>query len=406
MPEVRQAHRTGPLHAHQELQGGLIMPQGGNLPFGLAPQGSMSSYTPTLRERATDWMRRTLFSDDRAGQGRAEKVMDVASMTPFGFGVDMYDAGREAGLGNYGAAAGTLAMAGAPGPSPKGIRAYHGSPHDFDAFSMSKIGTGEGAQAYGHGLYFAENEGIAKSYRETLAGKPKPSSFELGGVDAWQNYDNLPLEAKRGIGELHARLSPYKDPSSPDLIAQTQRGLENTIKNYETGAIPMDERGYEDAKAALNVLTNGDFRVRPAETPGRMYEVNIDADPDTFLDWDKPLSEQPEVVRLRIEAAGIAPESADLGSFAGVPIQSAPRWADTPQAAQALREAGIPGIKYLDAGSRGAGDGTRNYVVFDDKLISIVRKYGIAGASAMLGYNILDGMDPAQAEELKKIEGN
>jgi hypothetical protein len=347
--------------------------------------------------------------------------MDVAQFTPFGFGVDMYDAGREAGLGNYGAAAGTLAMAGAPGPSPKGIRAYHGSPHDFDAFSMSKIGTGEGAQAYGHGLYFAENEGIAKSYRETLAGKPKPSSFELGGVDAWQNYDNLPLEAKRGIGELHARLSPYKDPSSPDLIAQTQRGLENTIKNYETGAIPMDERGYEDAKAALNVLTNGDFRVRPAETPGRMYEVNIDADPDTFLDWDKPLSEQPSNVkdffaRRAEELRSVAHRDVISDSTDGAILyRSAHPQGDEPvdwqssigsQATQRLREAGIPGIKYLDAGSRGAGDGTRNYVIFDDKLISIVRKYGIAGASAMLGYNILDGVDPAQAAELKKIEGN
>ena len=47
--------------------------------------------------------------------------------------------------------------------------ADHGSPHSFDKFDMSKIGTGEGAQAYGHGLYFADNEGVAKSYRENLA---------------------------------------------------------------------------------------------------------------------------------------------------------------------------------------------------------------------------------------------
>jgi hypothetical protein len=52
-----------------------------------------------------------------------------------------------------------------------------------------------------------------------------------------------------------------------------------------------------------------------------------------------------------------------------------------------LREAGIPGIKYKDAGSRGmdGADGTRNYVVFDENLIEIVRKYGIAGAAALLG---------------------
>src|SRR5690606_18965584 len=53
-------------------------------------------------------------------------------------------------------------------PSNVGIRAYHGSPHDFDRFSMDKIGTGEGAQAYGHGLYFAEAEDVARSYRDGL----------------------------------------------------------------------------------------------------------------------------------------------------------------------------------------------------------------------------------------------
>jgi hypothetical protein len=44
-----------------------------------------------------------------------------------------------------------------------------------------------------------------------------------------------------------------------------------------------------------------------------------------------------------------------------------------------MRDAGIKGIKYLDQGSRGAGEGSRNYVVFDDKLIDIVKKYGLTG---------------------------
>ena len=47
---------------------------------------------------------------------------------------------------------------------------------------------------------------------------------------------------------------------------------------------------------------------------------------------------------------------------------------------QQFQRAGIPGIKYLDQGSRAAGEGSRNYVVFDDKLVSIVKKYGIPGA--------------------------
>jgi hypothetical protein len=76
-------------------------------------------------------------------------------------------------------------LAGAPMAAPEGairansFRAFHGSPHTFDQFDLSKIGTGEGAQAYGHGLYFAQNENIARSYRDDLSGggiSARPSS--------------------------------------------------------------------------------------------------------------------------------------------------------------------------------------------------------------------------------------
>jgi hypothetical protein len=54
----------------------------------------------------------------------------------------------------------------------------------------------------------------------------------------------------------------------------------------------------------------------------------------------------------------------------------------TPEGAATMRAHGIPGIKYLDQGSRGAGEGTHNYVVFDPKTLEILRKYGIAGLMA------------------------
>ena len=46
--------------------------------------------------------------------------------------------------------------------------AWHGSPHRFDKFTTDAIGTGEGAQVYGHGLYFAEKKEVANYYREQL----------------------------------------------------------------------------------------------------------------------------------------------------------------------------------------------------------------------------------------------
>lgn len=54
-----------------------------------------------------------------------------------------------------------------------------------------------------------------------------------------------------------------------------------------------------------------------------------------------------------------------------------------------LREAGIPGIKYLDQMSRTAGDGSRNYVVFDSDLIEILKKYGWLLPGAGYGANAM-----------------
>lgn len=249
--------------------------------------------------------------------------------------------------------------------SKKTIRAYHGSPHDFDRFDLSKIGTGEGAQAFGHGLYFAEAEDVARGYR-----------------DANQTFETL-LNGK-----------PVK-PDMPEFKAVMTigaNGYDKALKQAEefaaSGFIPQTEVD------AIRALKGATIKSVPR---GKMYEVEIDADPDTFLDWDKPLSQQSPAVS---KAMGFdqLPENMKwetAGKFYG---------AVSPEQAKTLSKAGVPGIKFFDSNSRGAGDGTRNFVVFDDRLISIVRKYGIAGASAMLGYNILDGMNEAQASELKSYE--
>jgi hypothetical protein len=118
---------------------------------------------------------------------------------------------------------------------------------------------------------------------------------------------------------------------------------------------------------------------------GKMYEVDINADPEHFLDWDRPLSEQHPKVREALFNSGIVKK--DIGQPAAAIAKAL---ADTPEGASALREAGIPGIRYLDQHSRWATDmklgdvapQTHNYVVFDDSLIDIIKKYGLAGLIA------------------------
>ena len=90
------------------------------------------------------------------------------------------------------------------------IKAFHGSPHKFNKFDMSKLGTGEGAQAYGNGLYFADNIDVAKGYSE-MVNMPKVTAINkelkrLSGVmDSDAKYAGAYRQFKSDVGEKAAK---------------------------------------------------------------------------------------------------------------------------------------------------------------------------------------------------------
>lgn len=262
-----------------------------------------------------------------------------------------------------------------------GITAYHGSPHDFDKFSLDKIGTGEGAQAYGHGLYFAENEGVARSYRD-----------QLGSYDdavRWTG-DQPPTEVQqRLLSQLKG--SDVRSGRAMD-VPMLKRELAMMIRDAEHGMFPDEKRAAKD-RAQYDELLRMEPNIELAP-PGHMYQVRINANPEDFLDWDKPLRQQSEKARNALAGrfADDPVRSQDLQYEGGASTPSyILRNAADAETTKALREAGIPGIKYLDQTSRTAGEGARNYVVFDDSLIEILKKYGLAGgaigASSLFDFN-------------------
>jgi len=354
------------------------------------------------------------------GDMRVNRVLTDDEVKAINEAAGVSDLPRREGYGPGGAIDDIVKMAGkifsgADEPTKTGIRAYHGTPHDFDKFDISKIGTGEGAQAYGNGLYFAENEGVAKGYRDKLS---RQVSYDGQPVANSHPMDNAKAGAVSSVAKLVADgMSPEAAiadqvivwQSYIDKMASLSKGKPELEK-----LLPERMKGMQDIVSELNALDPAQFR----KNPGKMYEVNINADPNQFLDWDKPLSEQPALKKILTDNLGFKPSPwpydgylsgrqsmlrPDAGGDEVYRALGKERAAGTnpfpskEAATEILKEAGIPGIKYLDAGSRGAGDGTRNYVVFDDKLISIIRKYGIAGASAMLGYNLMEQLDPKQA---------
>lgn len=283
-----------------------------------------------------------------------------------------------------GAAAGAPAMAGAKNAMgtalKKNIDAWHGSPHKFDKFSMSELGTGEGAQAYGHGLYFAENPGVAKDYRDTLSTRGWDTvtgadqnkvvddiAKTIGGSsdEEWEMIDTLltnSLEFKQPIKDVAAGFGD-------DYIALADRISNNTDASKEIADF-------------TNFLNNSE---------GSLYNVNLNADPDELLDWDAPLSEQSDAVRGALnKILQDNPDNMGLQALAKYPDEMRGEQIyerivgmkgsgslDGDQVASGLlNEHGIPGIRYYDGASRSAQDGTRNFVIFDDSLVDIKTRNG------------------------------
>jgi len=158
-----------------------------------------------------------------------------------------------------------------------------------------------------------------------------------------------------------------------------------------------------DVRETVELLTGRGAPVRRVveENPGRLYEVNINANPEDFLDWDKPLSEQPQRVREAFDGLGVEGRSGQ-GAYEELSWQDmGGSFSDADAgASRRLREAGIPGIRYLDAGSRGAGDGSRNYVVFNDRLVDILGKDGARNTPEGRAQEVLDMLASGRGAEV------
>jgi hypothetical protein len=312
-----------------------------------------------------------------------------------------------------------------------GLTAFHGSPHRFSKFDASKIGTGEGAQAYGHGLYFAENPEIAGQYKVSTSANQYETN--LGTIRSSDLVDAI----IKNSGQINPQLQSAYQAKANEVVRDLIMGedAQSIAKAIRQSKYSNMYKGLADAVESIN----------PVKAKGQFYTVDIpDKMVGKMLDWDKPLSQQSQTVMDALQKSGLIADVERVGSVAAEKVRQLaqqPRvaeWAkrdlmkDAEQlqiskspkhvagvlkrmqmdygispdsgpfsdvagdflsfvkgmqavpnmdtgggaisflqamygnagASQKLREAGIPGIRYLDQGSRGSGQGTRNFVVF------------------------------------------
>lgn len=267
-------------------------------------------------------------------------------------------------------------------------RAWHGThARDIERFDTAFVGAGEGRQSFGWGMYFASRRDVAEHYRDTVSAAKRRESTVTDEL-------RQALRAEDFLGY--------------DSFNQALDALRQDADWAERYDVPGD--------AAARIA---DMLARFEKETGQVYETEVPEDHE-LLDWDRPLSEQPEGVREKIaadpafqedkypsiersssgktwrvrgpggwEPAG-APRFKSLEKAEAWLEKNAERFAFRPTgelfyrrlttrlgsdkaASEYLASLGVPGLRYLDGWSRGAAEGTHNYVIFEGDKAQVVR---------------------------------
>lgn len=245
--------------------------------------------------------------------------------------------------------------------------AYHGSPHKFDKFDLGAIGSGEGAQAHGWGLYFAQDKKVSERYQETLARKNRNKGVIL--YDGKEDAEVSNAIRYYGSAGLYSALSKESRDAvkAQKEISNILVGMHNDIERWDKQVkfyqkhidrikenpklsitaflkeAPKEDVSklkdiVDDAKSFArmsgkrtnikgvldrlqtkqemplnekdfltryaNILENLDVDKLEIDVPtGSLLEVDIPEN-DVLLDEDKALSEQPEKVQKAIRECG------------------------------------------------------------------------------------------------------
>lgn len=234
-------------------------------------------------------------------------------------------------------------------------KAYHGSPYTFDHFDLGAIGTGEGAQGHGWGLYFAQDKQIAKAYKDTL------SHHMYGDNDLRFNEEAL--------NKLYSTLS---DKAHTEADYDKLSIVENILITHTEDDVLNNPDEMFSAKTIKWWKTQRERFLNKEYKESTLFEVDIPED-DVLLDEKRNINEQPKNVQQAVRKMyrSLGYKTSALKYVTGKEFYDtvAAEKGGQKEASEFINEHGIKGIIY-DGGNDG-----KCFVVFDDKAIQIINRY-------------------------------
>ena len=280
--------------------------------------------------------------------------------------------------------------------------AWHGSPHDFDEFDLGAIGTGEGNQVHGWGLYFAKDKKVSDLYRRELSlihDVDKGTLFKVDVpdtktmIDEQQSLNVLSKETKQNLNaainalpeqEKEVFINEYTN--SPLFNHYAKKGVDELGSNFDRldteYNLLKDKYLDKYIEGDINTITqrainrlaekyNIDLKALK-ENPNSIKDIKNQLDTmwfDAFTEYGMASKKYKEIYwgKYKEDFSTLLNDSGINGKDFYMALSKA--LGGTKQASEYLNKYGVKGITYV-----GEQDG-RCYVVFDDKAIKVIEKY-------------------------------
>lgn len=301
--------------------------------------------------------------------------------------------------------------------------AWHGTPHIIrGTFSLDHIGAGEGHQTFAYGMYYAEEEEAARTYRRGR--KNALVNIVLKNGSILDRNDEL-------FGFIYADLTDnkfipndYSEKDFEQVRDNLRKRLEKLMERVEDA--PQFKDTYKKYQAAIDILNNAkSFTV----FNGNLYKVKMPPK-NILLNYDAPISEQSdnvlkglEKIKERAKGWGISSETleklniANTGGAFYVALTKAMRefmakrkksgklpkriTRDDMAASFMLNRYGIPGLIFWDGESRDSQDGTHNFVVWNTRTVKKVAISSDSEKEAIEAFEIENGNTEKEADTHK-----
>ena len=256
--------------------------------------------------------------------------------------------------------------------------AYHGSPHNFDRFSTDSIGTGEGAQSFGWGLYFTNQEDIARWYADKLSQGTVKKEYNSIEDYVLLLYRDVFIEKKDFIQEKNAiensikrELEAKKDMGYPSHVIAD---IENDLKLFST--ISDEDSLYNIVEKKRNLYTvelpEGKYLYWDKAYEGNDYKLILEDIKQAIK--NNPNSETEWALKVIDQTLYEGITGADLYHHLTSLIDDGEERNPEKTTSMLLKSIGYIGIDYPSASLSNMiiAEGKRNYVIFDDEDVKVL----------------------------------